>query len=75
MTGQFKRSCATCLFKSDEQVGEFSITKAMVCHYGPPALIPVQTPQGPALMSAFPTVQAAQWCHQYRPELPKLDIS
>ena len=62
-------SCATCKYMSLEMM-QGQIQRLMVCHFNPPAMHLITTPQGVQGQTAFPIVQPGHWCGQHATVAP-----
>jgi hypothetical protein len=61
-----KRNCANCAFSIEVREPPPSIQKQRVCRWGPPAVVPIYSPQGITLQVLHPPVNETVLCNQHR---------
>jgi len=60
------RNCTNCAFSIEVREPPPSIQKQRVCRWGPPALVPIYSPQGVTLQVMHPPVNETLLCGQHR---------
>lgn len=61
-----ERNCTNCAFSVEVREPPPSIRKQRVCRWGPPAVVPIYSPQGVTLQVMHPPVNESILCNQHR---------